>query len=71
LYLHTPSEFPGFVVDEYPVDGKLTPGYNVYLARRLDPTAKLGKLVSKAIKAEDVKHEVEKLIINYLKTKGE
>ena len=53
------------------VDGKPTPGYNVYVARRLDPTAKLGKLVSKAIKSEDVKHEVEKLIINYLKTKGE
>ena len=61
----------GLQATQLTVDGKPTPCYNVYVARRLDPNAKLGKLVRKAVKAEDVKHEVEKLIINYLKTKGE
>jgi len=49
------------------VEGKPTPCYNIYVGGHLGTNSSLGRLVKRAVSAEQVKCEVESIIVNYLK----
>lgn len=51
------------------VEGKPTPCYNIYVGGRLDANSSLGRLIKRAVRAEQVKYEVENLIVTYIKNK--
>jgi len=52
------------------IEGKPTPCYNIYVGGRLDSNASLGRLVKRGIRAEEVKYEVEDIIIAYIRSKA-
>jgi len=51
------------------IDGKPTPCYNIYVGGYLGSNSALGKLIKRAVRAEQVKYEVENLIVTYIKNK--
>lgn len=51
------------------VEGKPTPAYNIYVASS-GTTPSLGRLIKRNVRAEEVKYEVEKLIVIYIKNKN-